>query len=126
MTRFCVAAAATLVAIAPALALDGEPAMHDPSTVLQADGKFYVYATGNGLPAFASDDGWTWHRIGPVMQAVPGGKPGPGVIARGGNNTWAPDIIRSGDNQRTRHSSAVVARWLACRWRQRNGWYVRD
>ena len=26
--------------------------MHDPSTVIQADGKFYVYATGNGLPAF--------------------------------------------------------------------------
>ena len=31
------------------------------------------------------------------MQAVPGGKPGPDVIARGGNNSWAPDIIRSGD-----------------------------
>jgi hypothetical protein len=27
-----------------------------------------------------------------------GGKPGPNVIARGGNNTWAPDIIRSRDN----------------------------
>ena len=26
-----------------------------------------------------------------------GGKPGPDVIARGGNNTWAPDIIRFGD-----------------------------
>ena len=31
------------------------------------------------------------------MQAVPGGKPGPDVLARGGNNTWAPDVIRSGD-----------------------------
>jgi arabinan endo-1,5-alpha-L-arabinosidase len=31
------------------------------------------------------------------MQAVPGGKPGPDVIARGGNNTWAPDLIRLGD-----------------------------
>ena len=31
------------------------------------------------------------------MQAVPGGLPGPEVIARGGNNTWAPDVIRSGD-----------------------------
>src|SRR5205807_3392379 len=28
-------------------------------TVIEANGKFYVYATGNGLPAFASDDGWT-------------------------------------------------------------------
>ncbi|PYR54929.1 MAG: glycoside hydrolase [Acidobacteria bacterium] len=97
MTRFALPAAAMLVALAPALALDGEPGMHDPSTVIEADGKFYVYATGNGLPTFASDDGWTWHRSGPVMQAVPGGKPGPDVIARGGNNSWAPDIIRSGD-----------------------------
>ena len=97
MTRFCVAAAAILLAIAPALALDGQPAMHDPSTVIEAGGRFYVYATGNGLPAFASDDGWTWHRTGSVMQAVPGGKPGADVIARGGNNSWAPDIIRSAD-----------------------------
>jgi arabinan endo-1,5-alpha-L-arabinosidase len=97
MRRFGVAIGAMLLAIAPTLALDGQPAMHDPSTVIEAGGRFYVYATGNGLPAFQSDDGWTWHRTGPVMQAVPGGKPGPDVVARGGNNSWAPDIIRSGD-----------------------------
>ena len=97
MTRFGFAVAAMLLTIAPTLALDGQPAMHDPSTVIEAGEKFYVYATGNGLPAFQSDDGWTWRRTGSVMQVVPGGKPGPEVIARGGNNTWAPDIIRSGD-----------------------------
>jgi arabinan endo-1,5-alpha-L-arabinosidase len=97
MRRFGLAIAAMALAITPILALDGQPAMHDPSTVIQAGGKFYVYATGNGLPAFESDDGWSWHRVGAVMQAVPGGKPGPDVIARGGNNSWAPDIIRSGD-----------------------------
>ena len=89
-------AGALLLAVSPVLALDGEVRMHDPSTVVQADGKFYVYGTGNGLPAFVSDDGWTWRRAGPVMQAVLGGKPGPEVLAKGGNNTWAPDIIRSG------------------------------
>jgi arabinan endo-1,5-alpha-L-arabinosidase len=31
------------------------------------------------------------------MQAVLGGRPGPDVIARGGNNSWAPDVIRVGD-----------------------------
>jgi hypothetical protein len=97
MTRFGPAIVAILLTIAPTLALDGQPAMHDPSTVIAAGEKFYVYATGNGLPAFESDDGWTWRRTGSVMQGVPGGKPGPDVIARGGNNTWAPDIIRSGD-----------------------------
>jgi arabinan endo-1,5-alpha-L-arabinosidase len=79
------------------LALDGEPGMHDPSTVVVHDGKFYAYGTGNGLPISISDDGWTWRRAGTLMQALPGGRPGPDVLARGGNNTWAPDVIRSGD-----------------------------
>lgn len=96
MTR-PVAVGLLLLLVAPVLALDGEPGLHDPSTVIQAGGKFYVYGTGPGLPAYVSDDGWTWRRAGQVMQAVPGGKPGPDVIARGGNNTWAPDIIKSGD-----------------------------
>jgi len=95
--KFRCVAAAMLLLVVPAFALDGAPGMHDPSTVIQADGKFYVYATGNGLPAFVSDDGWTWRRSGSVMQAVPGGRPGPDVIARGGNNSWAPDVIRVGD-----------------------------
>jgi hypothetical protein len=34
--------------------------MHDPSTVIEASGKFDVYGTGNRLPAFESDDGWAW------------------------------------------------------------------
>ena len=93
----CIAAVAMLLIVPPVLAVDGEPGMHDPSTVIQADGKFYVYGTGTGLPAYVSDDGWTWRRAGQVMQAVPGGRPGPEVLAKGGNNTWAPDIIRSGD-----------------------------
>jgi arabinan endo-1,5-alpha-L-arabinosidase len=71
--------------------------MHDPSTVVVHDGKFYAYGTGNGLPISVSDDGWTWRRAGTLMQAVPGGRPGADVLAHGGNNTWAPDLIRSGD-----------------------------
>ena len=81
----------------PTVALDGQPALHDPSTVIVENGKYYVYATGAGLPISISDDGWSWRRAGTVMQAVAGGRPGPDVIARGGNNTWAPDLIRLGD-----------------------------
>ncbi len=95
--RYRVLAAAVLLLAAPVLALDGEPGIHDPSTVVQADGRFYVYGTGNGLPILVSDDGWTWQRAGTVMQGLPGGRPGPAVIARGGNNTWAPDVIHVGD-----------------------------
>ena len=93
--RFAVAAACALAV--PVVALDGQPGMHDPSTVIVENGKYYVYATGGGLPMSISDDGWSWRRAGGVMQAVPGGKPGPDVIASGGNNTWAPDLIHLGD-----------------------------
>ncbi len=89
--------AATLCLVAPVLALDGQPGLHDPSTIVVDHGKFYVYATGNGLPFSTSDDGWTWRRAGMLMQALPGGRPGADVIARGGNNTWAPDVIHVGD-----------------------------
>src|SRR5436190_6951757 len=88
---------AACVLAVPVLALDGQPGMHDPSTVIVENGKYYVYATGGGLPVSISDDGWSWRRAGSLMQAVPGGKPGPDVIARGGNNTWAPDLIHLGD-----------------------------
>ena len=93
--RFVVIAACVLAV--RVLALDGQPGLHDPSTVIVENGKYYVYATGGGLPVSISDDGWAWRRASPVMQAVPGGKPGPDVIARGGNNTWAPDVIRVGN-----------------------------
>ena len=96
MTYRLVAAIALLL-VSPVLALDGQPGMHDPSTVVVHDGKFYVYATGSGLPIAISDDGWSWRRSGTLMQALPGGRPGAAVLARGGNNTWAPDVIRSGD-----------------------------
>jgi arabinan endo-1,5-alpha-L-arabinosidase len=81
----------------PVHALDGEIVIHDPSTVISQDGRYYTYGTGNGLPILTSEDGWTWHRAGSLMAAVPGGKAGAEVLAKGGNNTWAPDIIHIGD-----------------------------
>lgn len=62
----------------PALALDGEPYIHDPSTVMECDGKYYTFGTGGG--GLISDDGWTW-RGGAV-------RPGGGA---------APDAMKIGD-----------------------------
>ena len=97
VVKFGGVAALAMLLASPSLALDGDPGMHDPSTVIVHDGRFYAYGTGGGLPISVSDDGWTWRRAGSLMQALPGGRPGAEVIARGGNNTWAPDVIRSGD-----------------------------
>ena len=90
-----VAMLAFLVRPGSVLALDGEPYIHDPSTIIMSDGKFYTYGTG-GLPTLMSDDGWTWRSAGSALQALPGG-PGPEVRSLGGGNSWAPDIIKLGD-----------------------------
>ena len=90
-------AATVLLLVSPVLALDGQP----PSTIRRP----WSSTTGSSTPtgpvaacrSLVSDDGWTWRRAGTLMQALPGGRPGPDVIARGGNNTWAPDVIRVGD-----------------------------
>ncbi|HUP04984.1 MAG TPA: family 43 glycosylhydrolase [Bryobacteraceae bacterium] len=57
------AMAFTLAAMAAAtasmaFALDGQITIHDPSTVVFCDGKYYTWGTG-GTP-LVSDDGWTW------------------------------------------------------------------
>ena len=46
------------------LALDGELVIHDPSTVVRCDGKFYTYGTGGS--SLVSDDAWTWRRGSPL------------------------------------------------------------
>ena len=67
-----------LLLAAIALALDGQIGIHDPSTIVQCNGKFYTYGTGGS--SLISDDGWTWRR-------------GPALPRRG----LAPDVIHIGD-----------------------------
>lgn len=69
---------AMLMLASPAFALEGQINIHDPSTVIQCEGKYYVFGTGGG--GLVSTDGWAWQR-GAV-------RPGGGV---------APDVIHIGD-----------------------------
>ena len=62
----------------PVLAQIGKPYIHDPSTIVKCDGKYYTFGTGGG--GLISDDGWDWN-----SGAV---RPGGGV---------APDVIHIGD-----------------------------
>jgi arabinan endo-1,5-alpha-L-arabinosidase len=68
------------VSALPALAngLDGQIGIHDPSTIVMCDGKYYTYGTGG--TTLISDDGWTWRQ-------------GPRLPRRG----LAPDVIHIGD-----------------------------
>jgi len=67
-------------------ALDGEPYIHDPSTIMMCDGKFYTFGTGGG--GLVSDDGWTWHS---------------GAVRPGGG--LAPDAIMIGDRYYVAYAS---------------------
>jgi arabinan endo-1,5-alpha-L-arabinosidase len=80
-TRILAAAIPALFSLwlsSPALALDGEPYIHDPSTVIFCDGKYYTFGTGGG--GLISNDGWTWRGGGQ--------RPGGGA---------APDAMKIGD-----------------------------
>ncbi len=70
--------ATVLVSATVALALDGKIGIHDPSTIVMCDGKFYTYGTGG--TSLVSDDGWTW-------------RAGTNLPRRG----LAPDVIHIGD-----------------------------
>ncbi|MBP1615080.1 MAG: abn-ts 3 [Bacteroidetes bacterium] len=56
----------------------GVPFIHDPSTIVECDGKYYTFGTGGG--GLISADGWTWE----------GGAVRPGRGA-------APDALKIGD-----------------------------
>ena len=56
--------ALALASLVLALALDGQPGIHDPSTVVRCNGKFYTYGTGGS--SLVSDDGWSWKRGAPL------------------------------------------------------------
>ena len=87
----------------PAPALDGEPYIHDPSTVTFCDGKFYTFGTGGG--GLTSDDGWTW-RSGAVR---PGGGVAPDVIHIG--NRYYVTYARGGGGLSGGHASNVYVMW---------------
>jgi len=113
MKRYLLAAAlAALTAVAPAPlfaqsrpapALDGEPYIHDPSTITFCDGKFYTFGTGGG--GLISDDGWTW-RGGAVR---PGGGVAPDVIHIG--NRFYVTYARGGGGMSGGHASNVYVMW---------------
>jgi len=74
----CTLAILAAIWASPAFALDGQVQIHDPSTIVQCNGRFYTFGTGGSC--LISDDGWTWRRgVTPARRGM------------------APDIIHIGD-----------------------------
>lgn len=79
----------------------GKPFIHDPSTIVECDGKYYTFGTGGG--GLISDDGWRWNG---------------GAVRPGGGA--APDAIKIGDRYlvvygatggSSNHKGAILTMW---------------
>lgn len=89
MKRYIIATCTALLSFAAAekgMAQIGEPYIHDPSTIVECDGKYYTFGTGGG--GLISEDGYTWH----------GGAVRPGRGA-------APDAVKIGDRYLVAYSA---------------------
>lgn len=84
--RIILSAAALLMISTMADAQIGKPFIHDPSTIVECDGKYFTFGTGGG--GLISEDGWTWN----------GGAERPGRGA-------APDAMKIGDRYLVAYSA---------------------
>ncbi len=78
---------------APVLALEGQIGIHDPSTVVVCDGRYYTFGTGRGISVLTSTNGFDWERGGRVFDRIPDSVKSY-VPKNDGAGVWAPDIIK--------------------------------
>ena len=67
-------------------AQSGKPFIHDPSTIVECEGKYYTFGTGGG--GLISEDGWNWYS---------------GAVRPGGGA--APDAMKIGDRYLVAYST---------------------
>jgi arabinan endo-1,5-alpha-L-arabinosidase len=104
--RFLTAAVTALLFLyfsGPASAQTGKPYIHDPSTIIKCDGKYYTFGTGGG--GLISDDGWVWNS-GAVR---PGGGVAPDVIHIG--DRYYVSYAKGGGGLAGGHASSVYVMW---------------
>lgn len=93
----------SLLASQTADAQVGEPFIHDPSTIVKCDGKYYTFGTGGG--GLISEDGWTWHS-GAVR---PGGGAAPDAMKIG--DKYLIGYSTTGGGLGGGHAGTVVTMW---------------
>jgi arabinan endo-1,5-alpha-L-arabinosidase len=70
--------------------------IHDPSTIVAADGAYWIFGTGKRVLAAKSTDLLAWTRLAPALPAAPAWAL---EIAPGNKDAhyWAPDVIKIRD-----------------------------
>ena len=79
----------------------GKPFIHDPSSIVECDGKYYTFGTGGG--GLISKDGWTWY-AGAVR---PGGGAAPDAIKIG--NRYL--VVYGATGGSSSHKGAILTMW---------------
>ena len=81
----------------------GRPFIHDPSTIMECEGKYYTFGTGGG--GLISEDGWTWNS-GAVR---PGGGAAPDAIKIG--DRYLITYGATGGGLGGRHNGRILTMW---------------
>lgn len=102
-TRIIATLALSMIAATAAFAQIGAPFIHDPSTIVECDGKYYTFGTGSG--GLISEDGWSWHS-GAVR---PNGGAAPDAIKIGDRYLIAYCI--GGGGLGGRHAGSIMTMW---------------
>jgi arabinan endo-1,5-alpha-L-arabinosidase len=79
----------------------GKPFIHDPSTIVECEGKYYTFGTGGG--GLISEDGWTWNGGG----VRPGGGAAPDAIKIGNRYLVVYGATGGGGS----HKGAILTMW---------------
>jgi arabinan endo-1,5-alpha-L-arabinosidase len=79
----------------------GKPFIHDPSTIVECDGKYYTFGTGGG--GLISQDGWTWYGGG----VRPGGGAAPDAMKIGNSYLVVYGATGGGGS----HKGAIYTMW---------------
>ena len=58
-TRISALSIALVLTASAATAQVGSPYIHDPSTIMESNGKYFTF--GTGVDGLMSEDGWNWH-----------------------------------------------------------------
>lgn len=82
--------------------------IHDPSTILQHDGRYWCFSTGMGVQSLVSDDLTHW-RLGPPLFAKPP-KWVHDVVPRQRGHFWAPDVIQLADRYHLYYSVSAFGK----------------
>lgn len=84
----------------------GTPYIHDPSTIVECEGKYYTFGTGGG--GLVSEDGWTWTSL--PREVRPGGGAAPDVIKMGANK-FLVIYGATGGGLGGRHAGDILTMW---------------